>query len=813
MMYCSLANLNNNQVLINTISSENSNGVGDSAPAVKIADIDTEKAATVIMTQDSSHDDDVLLFTEPNSMDVALERPFRIGSFPGNVADSWPTPFKKWFDQMAVQSRLVYYRYTKFDLTIRLSVSTSPYNYGKAIFAYVPFAANPDGIIDPTYQELASTPYSVIVDYSRSNTYEITIPWHEPYFAHDKIKESTSSCPWDQSYLFFVPIYGPLSSANTGGVAGTMSCVLSYQARNVQYFLPSVDPQMGKTEKPQKSEGVISGPAKVVSTVAGALSGIPFLAPFAVATQMAADAVGGIASLFGFSNPPILAPTKAYSTNANCRSLIDVTYPGGKLSLTGNQELGFAPNPFDGNVDVMTNLSIARRWGVFGTATFTNTTAVGAGFAYEVRPNLPLATPTPLDLVSSFHRYWRGSIEFGVEICSNSFHRGRIAVIWSPTIMSLPITLEDVVGINPIYVMDLAVGNKFNFTVPYLSDKDWLLTASCGSATQTDWASTNGYIHFVVYSEIVAPTAGINPSIKCIIFGRGGEDIEFAVQDNNYVNAICDERYSGAWASFGDFSSTTFPTLDAAKFFKAGSGNTIPGSVVAQIGFDEPIVLGNFKMDDSNRVKRTIGEPYVSTRQLCKRPSIAYVPNLETTGSHAIIVPTGPRGHIRFKNATDAYIKGWSSPLTRLAEVFGGWRGTMRYCISGAADATNMIRTSRVLKCQSPQFINISGYSGLDLAGVIASSAGYNEYSERDITTPNTVAVRRREWVDVPYYRPYMYDKCEPHTVRTEWVRDAVAFVGVVGTTAGPVIIEQAIGEDFQFMIWNYIPTKSLIYN
>jgi hypothetical protein len=86
--------------------------------------------------------------------------------------------------------------------------------------------------------------------------------------------------------------------------------------------------------------GPISGPATAIASVASKLTDTPIIGSLARATEIGARAVGGIASLFGYSNPPVLNDVMPYQPKAfHSFAAVETGVPMDKLTLDPKNEI------------------------------------------------------------------------------------------------------------------------------------------------------------------------------------------------------------------------------------------------------------------------------------------------------------------------------------------------------------------------------------------------------------------------------------------------------------------------------------------
>jgi hypothetical protein len=359
--------------------------------------------------------------------------------------------------------------------------------------------------------------------------------------------------------------YFGLSHAN--GLSSTSMDISVYAwATNVKLSGPTakLSIQSGKP-KPIKTSGKdsrkdeykLSGIATTIANFSGSLVPIPVIAPFAKATQIGANAVASIASLFGFSKVPVLNEAQPMRNQVfGPFSVTEIGAPMKKLAVDPKNELSVDPRtvglPGGDELDIC---SIVCRESYIGVARFGTTTISGTMLMHiPITPSITQLTigsdtmnranMTPMSMVSQNFKYWRGDIKIRLRAICTKFHKARVRVHWDP--VHTPGNTEDMTPSSFTKVIDIEPEMDSEFVVSFNQDLHWLLTESAedgifpafftGSSLTPLTNSTNWNGTFSVYLLNVLSAPGTSSEIGIQLFMSGTPSLEFAYPEYKATN-------------------------------------------------------------------------------------------------------------------------------------------------------------------------------------------------------------------------------------------------------------------------------------
>jgi hypothetical protein len=173
--------------------------------------------------------------------------------------------------------------------------------------------------------------------------------------------------------------------------------------------------------------GPVSRVATQVAEIAQRVSDIPVIGPFAMATQIGANAVAGIASIFGWSRPVVIDDICRYKPHpAGEFATTDSKDTVDKLTLTSKQELTVDPRTVGlRDTDELTVAAIAKKESYLGRFYWDTsdakditlyTSGVTPSFNSLINQTSPVVHkevyPSAISFASSPFQYWSGSITF-----------------------------------------------------------------------------------------------------------------------------------------------------------------------------------------------------------------------------------------------------------------------------------------------------------------------------------------------------------------------------------------------------------------
>jgi hypothetical protein len=550
-------------------------------------------------------------------------------------------------------------------------------------------------------------------------------------------------------------------------------------AENVQFSIPtqvepgSVAPQALEIEPHADEYGKkpVSRIAGAVAKMAGHLTNIPTIGPFARATEIGAQAIGSIATLFGYSSPVVtemthvrpVAKTNLANTNVECDA--------NKLTLDVKQELSCDPRTVGLDPeDQMTIAHIAQKesylaeypWSI-GTA--PETLLWQCVVDPSVHRNLggERHFPAPAFAVMPF-KYWRGSMRFRFMVVSSGYHKGRLKIVYDP---------EGGIGnaeYNTAYttIVDISQETDFTVDVGWGQATTWRQHAALSGNTLQNTSSLgytsssvnygNGTLSVYVVNELTVPNSTIDNDIAVNVFVKMLDDFEVCVPTGLFIRQLRLTKDTLTTAPqaldvepHSDEQGKIAPTLEKSV---TQMSNKIP--------IDDPSSLFHF------------GEAVGSMRQILKRYSIyEYLSPVASSAGyymaeydrpHIPLLPgysTNPvsSGPPSYALAKGDYTFVFMTPVRYVSCAYAACRGGMRYAYdasplltSGARNVSGIITRRKDFNYTSSLVASVPANTGTPMGAL------YNKVLDSfDGAALIASAVNPVLSVEVPYYSEYRF--------------------------------------------------------
>lgn len=508
--------------------------------------------------------DSTFNIADTNDADLGnfFSRPIKVRSY------SWATgtnlfetfnPWQDFFENPRVLNRITNFNLLRCKLKVRIMLNGNGFHYGRAIASYIPLHSLDEFTKDRSYfiQDVvaASQRPHVYLDPTTSQGGTLTLPFFWYYNA--------LSIPLQQwRDMGKVIIHGMQNLKHANDAIDQVTVSVFVWAEEVSLSIPTANepgalsPQMGEIFTPQAKDeygtGPISRPAGIVAKAAGALTNVPGIGVYARATQMAASAVSGVASMFGYSRPVELAEIQPYKpVLVGNMANTNVPDTSNKLTLDVKQELTVDPRVMGlGSADEMTIKSIAQRESYLTTFAW-NVADSSESLLWntEVSPVLwnelgaEIHMPACCFAALPFTR-WRGTMKFRFQIVASAFHKGRLKITYDP---SYPLTNE--YNTNYTYIIDLAKERDFTVAVgwgqglsmarhrnpiyelyPPYREGQQLADPPLGSA--------NGILSVYVVNDLTVPNSTANNDIEVNVFVSAGDDFEVFDPDSRDIQDL-----------------------------------------------------------------------------------------------------------------------------------------------------------------------------------------------------------------------------------------------------------------------------------
>lgn len=477
--------------------------------------------------------------------DGFLFRPMKIYSAqwsPGASLFDTIDPWSLFFEDPRVINRVAHFRNMRTSLKLKFLINGNPFYYGRILCAYQPLP-EVDGVTvfrEGVVQDFveASQRLHVMLNPTLSEGGEMTLP-----FIYPKNYAVIPEREWNKLGRLTLASFNTLRHANASTKPVTIT-VLAYCEPDLDLSLPTailpadVTPQ--GFEYPEGDEyGMVSSVAHTVANVSGKLSNVPVIGKFARATEIASSAVGGIASLFGFSRPRVVDENRVTVVRMHGTTAVTNEPDSARtLALDGKKEVTIDPRVTNApTTDEMAIVPLAKRESFLTQFTWDKSDGQDTSlFQVRVGPVQGNAEGndlhiTPACFVSVPFNYWTGSMEYRIQVVASGMHRGRLRIAWDP--YHFDSEKLDVYNVNYSKVIDISEctdltfkvgwGQETNYTtVPFMGDLPNYITSGSFSTPADGY---NGVLGIFVVNSLTSPSDDANP-VEINIFSRACDDFE-----------------------------------------------------------------------------------------------------------------------------------------------------------------------------------------------------------------------------------------------------------------------------------------------
>lgn len=744
-------------------------------------------------------------------------------------------PWSLYFENPRVINRIINFSLLRAKLHLKIVINGNGFQYGRAIASYLPLDTfdnlSSNAALVPQDLVQASQQPHIFLNPTTSTGGDMVLP----FFHHRNYLQITQS-EWNEMGRLYVRSINSLKHANGATDVVTVS-VFAWAEDVSMAVLTSVEPgtltpQSGKEIDQVNTQGFVSGPATAIAKAASALSSIPVIRPYAMATEVVANATAAVAKQFGYCRPPMtkeadpMRPTPASSLAVT--NVADVTQ---KLTVDQKQELTIDPRVAGlGSTDPLSIKEIAKRESYLTSFTWAIGTApetllwnsrispvtwaesiVGGDTAYHL-PACAMAA-LPFD-------YWTGTMKFRFQIVASAFHKGRLKIVYDPNFIN---TNE----YNTNYVSIIDIADKQDFTIEVGNGQSDTLLEHLypGVDSATEMYSTtrytskevgNGVLAVYIVNELTTPDSTVNNDIEVNVYVSMGDDFEVFVPNNRF-----------AYYTFKPQSG--FEPQSGAELVPESMNTPEPDA--PQQG--DAIAMGPDEQDTSLVNKVFTGESIQSFRTLLKRynlwRTLGLYDTTYTLNRGTIKMFPYLRGNVTGAVDTTTLAAPYNYCNTVLLHwvvaAFSGWRGSVRWkwLLTGDDNASSdhTLFVERVPKERNPSYSAVTTFGW---------SAGNAKTAARNaiVSTPlgvgntgppmgaagtmyTTSSVNPSVEFEIPYYSNHRFvpGKREDYTsvVSSDVGIEAYDYTWC-GTGSTTSLYHQfvAAGEDFQVYFFTGMP-------
>lgn len=539
-----------------------------------------------------------------------------------------------------------------------------------------------------------------------------------------------------------------------------------------------------ETQKPQKKSRGRVAPSdaeeKPVSTFfagasqsVGALSAIPSLAPYTGPTAWALSLLSGAASALGWSKPIANQQISRVSNNpfANVANYNGVD-PAHVLALDADAKLQAIDTYSPDGMDEASISYIKKQFALYQVTPYaTTSTSVDPFINIPLAPaNLKLISGptahwhTPVSYLGNLFTMYRGGFKVKFKISKTALHRGKLQVSFVPGIDNVSPTL-----VNTAFayrtIIDLAEGDEFCFSVPYILPLEFLDVALAASRI---------YVHAI--TPLQAPNT-VSNAVDISVYIAGADDLQFqhprvpntepiVVEGPVWTEGPDDLVNTGPIVCSPVGGDAPDPSLDVA--FSSYAASEQPSSVLQLI-----------KRYNHLEVTENVGAIYHGI----------YPWGLSAQWTGVNPVTKVPRNRI----------------LSFVMSPYAFMRGSMKIRVNfpSIETATNSTKTKRLWAGLKPGRSNVIWDNGVDAFGPFGSSNGIVAFTDAAISAGGlSAAVPYQSFFAATPVRYYKEVTDQPHP-------EAPYGKLVISAPTEPAGYSQAVGDDFQPLFFVGVPRHS----
>jgi hypothetical protein len=506
------------------------------------------------------------------SLEGYLSRPIQISTFQIAAATDVNVALSVWdlftLDP-TVRAKLRNYAFLRGNLHVRIAMSGTPFHYGRLLVSYQPQPERNDTLqyslgnvaVDAGYRPmlltyLSQAPGAVTMDVKDNQPTEIVCPYicakpmYRLWNGSASISAATSYVDLAEAGDLYIYSLNQMASVSAGLPSDISVYVYAWMtevelgtltATQVEITTESGDMY---DDEDERKVGYVEQFATKASQFAGSLVNIPVIRPYAMASEMMFSALGGVASIFGWSKPimqiePSLVKNVGFQNGAHIIGY-DTNY---KLTLDPKQELTVSGHALGVEKDELVIADIAARESYLTTFAWNDDSVVMSDklwvcgvspqlYGYWANVTTRFYQPTAMAFAAEPFQYWRGDIKFRLDVVCSAYHRGKFAVIYEPNVQQKTLIMGNP-KLNKQYlqIIDIQETQSIEFCVKWATWREWLMAAPPDSAARffytgpntTEAVTTfqdnlNGFIYIVPITTLQSPDdsdISINVFVSC----------------------------------------------------------------------------------------------------------------------------------------------------------------------------------------------------------------------------------------------------------------------------------------------------------
>lgn len=713
---------------------------------------------------------------EIGSLKDFLARPVKIHEV--DIVEGSPStlatifPWQLFFTDATIRRKVDNYGLINCRLHIKAVVNASPFYYNAYLISYHPKIALCNGVTGPEpFSHVGHSQRPRIWIHAQDNQGgELILP-----FVHDKnwLELTKNQELLEMGALNLMEV---VALQNSNGVAGGSINVQIYAwAEDVKMSAPTI---ALTAQGDEFGQGPVSRVASAIANVASKLTDVPYIQPFASATEIAASAVSKIGAIFGFTDVPVIADVMPVK-NMPFQSMASagIGEPATKLTIDPKNELCVDPRTVGlSGGDELAIKSLVIRESLLSVVNWSSTASSDSVlFACPVQPTLYesssgtgqiLKALVPMGLVAQCFRYWRGDIIFRFKVICSKYHRGRLRITWDPFGDIVFDDASTTTSFNKI--VDISSGVDLEMRIKYSQALHWLKTITAedldanyqrkAGEVFVNYSSgefRNGQLTVRVLNELSSPVA--SSDVQIMVFVRGCESLQFSSPDTQLTRRS--SYYTVQGGNWTDPSSCEDITGEG--------GSTHPDAYRVYMGE----AVGSMR----SLMRRAVYAPWIGMQAKQSEPTS----EIRTVNIYARRVPEQP-GFVPGASTVAAGINTPAAsfrceftrftPLTLMMPCFMGYRGSFvwHYNLDTTSSGSASVSKFSALRENRPLPVDATGaldrvvlddraQTGITDSNVSEYYARVNENNTTGIAVTNT-QTQTGLVIHYPHYYPNRFN-------------------------------------------------------
>jgi len=531
---------------------------------VTLTDVGGETKDDTYIHQNSNH----LLKNDDLGMKDFLERPVQVAAISLSLDSDIDLSFNIWnlfLGDPTVRSKLRNYAFLRCNLGVRITLSGTPFHYGRMLVSYQPFPYVNQTLssFGPTYRiqrlnYLSQAPGAKTLDVRENAPFEMVVPYVSPQpvgrlFNNSAValSDAANFDDFDKLGTLYISTLNQIKAVTT--TATNVYLYVYVYATDVTILGATGSVGVIETESDERIKGPVETMSTAMLPVSKAMEHIPVIGRFAKASSTVLGVLSKVSALFGWSYPTVIThPGRVKNEPFQNGAQTIGMDTGHRITLDPKQELTVDPRIVGVDDDEMAIAGICQReslldqfsWNV-GEVPLTD---IIWSAAVTPRANIVdnLTTklgcmPTALSFAATPFKYWRGKITYRFEIVASNFHRGKLMFCYEPNIVQYSLITANL-NTNKQYVkvIDIQETQSVEFTIDWNFPKPWCKNIDDASMDNTVgvqfvpgsslFETCNGVIFVTPFTEIQSPDGSaveINVFVHApqMVFNRFSEEL------------------------------------------------------------------------------------------------------------------------------------------------------------------------------------------------------------------------------------------------------------------------------------------------